>query len=233
MFPLTSPALALLLSPLVFLVLLQLQPVNASPLPLSRPTGSNSKAWCTPRFSGLVQEIRKTGQPDVVWKAVASKGGAGGAMDGVKAAKLGKSRSAALELEYEWFVENGLEEGVYSITSGASNCLSTPLLPPSLQRTFSPASSSLSCAPSHSFRLLCQSCDAPEDAASSCFVQSDAKGLCVELLPPPTAGASGKAARPHLGWGECAWGKDEGEGWKGREERDKRRERQLWDITPS
>ncbi|GAA5821101.1 hypothetical protein JCM11251_001965 [Rhodosporidiobolus azoricus] len=201
--------------------------------------GKGSSKWCSPRFSGLVQEIRKSGQGDVVWKAVPNKPGPGAAMDGVKAVSLGKSRSAALELEYEWFVENTQLDGVYAVVSGASpsTCLSSSLTPhhnplePD-QHAFAPSALlASSCAPSHSFRIVCQSCDAHEDSASSCLVQSLSKGLCVELLPPTQGGE--REGRPHLGWSECAW-EDKGmKAWKGREERDARRQRQLWDITPS
>ncbi|GAA5864143.1 hypothetical protein JCM8547_005150 [Rhodosporidiobolus lusitaniae] len=237
-----------MLPPLLLLPFALLFSAEAAVLPL-RPAQVQQKDWVTPRFSGLVQEIRKSGQGEVVWKAVASRPGAGAAMDGVKAAKLGKSKSAALELEYEWFVENTDQPGVFSITSGAapSSCLSAsyhqPLGHPNPldvqeQRAFSPASvSSSSCAPSHSFRLLCLSSDPHEDSASSCLVQSVSKGLCVELLPPGVGGA-GKEGRDrvHLGWGECEVGDGsgkEGKGWKGKEQRDLRRQRQLWDIVPS
>ncbi|GAA5913519.1 hypothetical protein JCM6882_002388 [Rhodosporidiobolus microsporus] len=214
--------------------LLTLAPLPTSAAALPAPSKGASKGWCTPRFSGLVQEIRKTGQGDVVWKAVPNKPGPGAAMDGVKAVSLGKSRSASLELVYEWFVENTNEEGVYAVVSGASpsTCLSTSLphnpLGVEEQHAFSPSTPASSCAPSHAFRLLCRSCDAHEDSASSCLIQSQAKGLCVELLPGSVLGDT--TGRPHLGWSECAW--EEG-GWRGREERDFRRNRQLWDITPS
>ncbi|BGP20071.1 hypothetical protein JCM10213_002679 [Rhodosporidiobolus nylandii] len=211
--------------------------VLPAPAPRSKSSAPAAASWCTPRFSGLVQEIRKSGEADMVWKAVASKPGPGSAMDGVKAAKLGKSRSAALELEYEWFVENGDQSGVFSISTGAapSACLSTGFghnpLEVQEQRAFSPSSlAASSCAPSHSFRILCSSCDPHEDSAAGCFLQSVSKGLCVELLPPAKGAKKGRA---HLGWGECAWDKKEEEGWRGREEKDTRRQRQLWDIQPS
>ncbi|GAA5988097.1 hypothetical protein JCM11641_000902 [Rhodosporidiobolus odoratus] len=210
---------------------------TAAALPRQKASVSTTQSWCTPRFSGLVQEIRKSGQADIVWRAVASKAGNAAAIDGVKAAKVGKSRSASLELEYEWFVEGTDKEGIYTITSGAapSTCLTANTPPNPLevqaQHAFSPASSNSarSCAPSHAFRLLCESCDPHEDSATSCFVHSLTKGLCVELVPAPEGS---KNSRARLGWGECAWDGEEG-GWKGRAEKDKRRERQLWSISPS
>lgn len=89
------------------------------------------------------------------------------------------------------------------------------------------SSSHLTPAPAVQFRLSCTSCDAHEDSAHGCLVQSVSKGLCVELLPAKT-----KGERPHLGWGECVT-EEEGrsKGWKGKEARVRSLSRQARRTT--
>ncbi|BGP51659.1 hypothetical protein JCM10450v2_007609 [Rhodotorula kratochvilovae] len=218
---------------LVFVALVGLTAISGTRAAALPAVKERAGEGCAPVLSGLVQEIRKAGEPDVLWKAV---GGEGAAQDGVKAVKISGRRTAPLPLELEWFVEHTDEPGVYSISSSAtvsscgqlaSSASVNPFSPPP-QRAFAPgdaAASATSCSPAHLFRLTCASCDTHEDSAHGCLVQSVTKGECVELLPPRK-----KGERPRLGWGVCA---TEEKGWKGREERDQRRQRQLWDIIPS
>ncbi|GAA5903430.1 hypothetical protein JCM8208_001918 [Rhodotorula glutinis] len=214
--------------------LASLPSAHAVVLPQVQPL---AKSECRPVLSGLVQEIKSALEPDIAWKAVTSEATA---QDGVKAVKVPRRRSAPLPLEFEWFVEHTDEPGVYSISasSSVSACseLSAPgtLHPfaPNPQRAFAPGdavAATTACSPAHLFRLSCTSCDAHEDSAQGCLVQSVSKGSCVELLP-----ANEDGGRPHLGWGECVTERElSKKGWKGKEARDERRRRQLWDIVPS
>ncbi|GAA5920985.1 hypothetical protein JCM1841_003243 [Sporobolomyces salmonicolor] len=203
-------------------------PQNGSSTTGGRKTGKgagDAEGWCTPRFSGLVQGIRSSAHQEIVWKAVATADKA--VNDGVRAVNVGRSKSAGLELELEWFVEAGGKGGLFSIISGTapSTCHSGGAFAPDAlaQHAFAPASSLGSDCPSpHFFRILCASCDPHEDSASGCLVQSVSRGSCVEL---------GDDNR--LKWGECADLMDGSKrGWKGSAERDQRRQRQSWDISP-
>ncbi|GAA5913998.1 hypothetical protein JCM5296_001535 [Sporobolomyces johnsonii] len=202
-------------------------PQNGSATAGGRRTGkgpADADGWCTPRFSGLVQGIRSSAHQEIVWKAVATADK--GVNDGVRAVNVGKSKSAGLELELEWFVEDA-GKGLFNIISGTvpSTCHSGgSFVPDALaQHAFSPASLLGSDCPSpHLFRLLCTSCEPHDDSASGCLVQSVSRGSCVEL-----------GDDDRLKWGECADLMDGSKrGWKGSAERDQRRQRQSWDISP-
>ncbi|GAA5844316.1 hypothetical protein JCM9279_001766 [Rhodotorula babjevae] len=208
--------------------------VHAAALPRVQPL---AKGECRPVLSGLVQEIQSAVEPNIVWKAVTSEATA---QDGVKAVKVPRRRAAPLPLEFEWFVEQTDEPGVYSISASSSVSACSELLSsgslnpftPNPQRAFSPGdavAAATACSPAHLFRLSCTSCDAHEDSAQGCTMQSVSNGSCVELLP-----AMDDGGRPHLGWGECVTERELSQkGWKGKEARDERRRRQLWDIVPS
>ncbi|GAA6008205.1 hypothetical protein JCM10207_000038 [Rhodosporidiobolus poonsookiae] len=219
--PSASPLLAPALLPLLFLLASFLAPLaaNAAALP-SRPSAPATQ--CTPTFSGLSQEIRKAGQPNVLWKAKAPRAGSDGARDGVKADVLDASLAkGALPPAFEWVVEDADERGVFAISSAASTTCATS--------TLAQAAFSTSCSTPHLFRIRCAACDAHEDSASNCFLQSAESGMCVELLPSTTAKRQdGTSGRARLGWSECAW-MSEGEGWSRR--KDQLRARQLWDIA--
>ncbi|GAA5877497.1 hypothetical protein JCM3774_005889 [Rhodotorula dairenensis] len=226
-------------------------PTDSDPLP---------SGWCRPQLSGLVQQIRKSGDVDIVWKAAGPSpahlpGGSAapvtGMTDGVRAVKFPRSMGPSLsdgdlDLAYEWFVEPTSEVGVYSIASAAAPapCFfpgtdSPGLLNPDLD-PLPPR-----CTPAHLFRLSCQSCDPHEDSASGCLIRSVLTRRCVELVsdPDPTT-------RPRLGWSDCEmstanWSTNDDDassssrrksGSRARRSKEKqaamRRQRQLWDIAP-
>ncbi|GAA5875115.1 hypothetical protein JCM16303_005014 [Sporobolomyces ruberrimus] len=187
----------------------------------SRPKGSkSSEEWCTPWFSGLVQTVKKTDHAEIVWKAVSSSDK--GVMDGVKATNIGKSRTASMEPDLEWFV-TPTSDGLFEITSGAgsSNCGSHMSGFDSLAQHALVPTPSTDCATPHVFSILCAACDRHDDSASGCLLHSRSRDKCVELTE------EGK-----LKWGECADLLGRKRGWIGKEERDSRRMRQSWDITP-
>ncbi|GAA5971417.1 hypothetical protein JCM3765_001425 [Sporobolomyces pararoseus] len=185
----------------------------------SRPS---TDEWCTPWFSGLVQTVRKTDQSEIVWKAVSAS--ETGVMDGVKAMSVGKSRTATMEPDLEWFV-TPTSDGLFEITSGAapSSCetqsstldaLSQHALAPSYQ-------TDAECATPHVFAIKCSSCDRHSDSATGCLLHSRSRDKCVEL-----------SGQGKLKWGECSDLFKKKRGWIGEEERAARTSRQTWDITP-
>ncbi|GAA6059550.1 hypothetical protein JCM10212_000606 [Sporobolomyces blumeae] len=200
-------------------------PGNPQKKPTSRTKGKGpiqAEQWCTPSFSGLAQTITKSGKSEVAWKAVSAS--ERGVMDGVKAANVGKGQLAAMELDLEWFVAP-TSDGLFEITSGAapSSC-DVGFSPPNplAQHALSPASPINSdCVAPHVFSVRCTSCDAHEDSASGCLLHSVSRDKCVELND------EGK-----LRWGECSDLLQDERGWIGKEERDVRKRRQTWDISP-
>ncbi|GAA5969061.1 hypothetical protein JCM21900_005771 [Sporobolomyces salmonicolor] len=108
-------------------------PQNGSSTTGGRKTGKgpgDAEGWCTPRFSGLVQGIRSSAHQEIVWKAVATADKA--VNDGVRAVNVGRSKSAGLELELEWFVEAAGKGGLFSIISVVALSSDDDLTIPSL-----------------------------------------------------------------------------------------------------
>ncbi|CDR46107.1 RHTO0S12e00540g2_1 [Rhodotorula toruloides] len=191
------------------------------------PARREAEEWqaCRPRFSGLVQEIRKTGQRDIAWTAVRSDGSSRGAQDKIAVVRKAPQKGEPPNRRLEWFVEPTHEDGLHSISSATypSACLD----PASGSSSFARNAQSplaVGCPSAHPFRIVCSTCDEHEDAAEGCLLQSASTGLCVELK---TMLARSKSVQ--LGWAECAWPAERSADWP-RGDRG-HRQQQLWDIS--
>ncbi|KAJ8291836.1 hypothetical protein OF846_005076 [Rhodotorula toruloides] len=215
------------------------------------PARREAEEWqaCRPRFSGLVQEIRKTGQRDIAWTAVRSDGSSRGAQDKIAVVRKAPQKGEPPNRRLEWFVEPTHEDGLHSISSATypSACLD----PASGSSSFARNAQSplaVGCPSAHpvrllyssrlsrvaypgspqrlQFRIVCSTCDEHEDAAEGCLLQSASTGLCVELK---TMLARSKSVQ--LGWAECAWPAERSADWPRGDRGIQHRQQQLWDIS--